>query len=247
MTTFFGFLRVRNEARWIERVVQALQPLCQKIFVFDDNSSDETPLLCAQLGCTVYRSPFEGIDEARDKNWLLEKIWQESPPREPGPGSQTWIIAIDGDEELEPAGPAKVRNAAVGDTHSLAFKIIYLWDTPDQIRRDGLYGRFTRGSAFRMISPLHSFRTTDRKTNFHCGSVPRQLMGMTRNCDVRLFHYGYLEKADRLRKYEFYNRLDGGNRMEDCYRHMVQGDVPEVPADAKLLHAGPLELCALDR
>jgi hypothetical protein len=57
-----------------------------------------------------------------------------------------------------------------------------------------------------------------------------------------IIHYGYLCKEDRLRKYEMLNRVDPGNEAEDCYRHIVQGDVPEVPASAVLRHAGPLQL-----
>jgi hypothetical protein len=32
------------------------------------------------------------------------------------------------------------------------------------------------------------------------------------------------------------------NTLEDNYRHTVQGDIPEVPSDATLMHAGPLML-----
>jgi hypothetical protein len=59
---------------------------------------------------------------------------------------------------------------------------------------------------------------------------------------VYLLHYGYMFKEDRIRKYNYYNRIDPNNEFEDRYRHTVQGDIPEVPADAVLKHAGPLEL-----
>jgi len=238
-------MRLKNEARWIERVIRSLHPLCKGIFVFDDNSDDGTPELCESLGCKVYRSPYKTLNETRDKNYLLERIWHEVNPRDRGAESQDWIIAVDGDEELEPNGAAIIRNCIHPERHSLSLRIVYLWDRDDQIRNDGIYGRFTRGSVFRMVSPLHSFRVTDGRSNFHCGSVPREMMNRTYECPARLLHYGYMHKEDRVRKYAWYNEIDPNNRMEDCYRHMVQGDVPEVPPDARLLHAGPLELCAL--
>lgn len=247
---FHGFLRVRNEARWIERVIASIQPLCNRVFVFDDKSSDDTPNICERMGCKVFRSHFDGVNEARDKNYLLERVWAEVNPQRRGTDSEHWLIAIDGDEELEPKGPAKIREiAARGDVHAFTMNIVYLWDRPDQIRKDGIYGTFHRGSAFRMVSPLHGFGHPKKRfremANFHCGSVPHELINQTVKTDIRLLHYGYMERADRVRKYHWYNELDPGNRQEDCYRHTVQGDIPEVPAEARLLHAGPLELCEL--
>lgn len=246
--TFTGFLRVKNEARWIERVIHSLRPLCGRIFVFDDKSADDTAAICQRLGCTVYHSTYDGVNETRDKNFLLERIWEEVNPQPRGPESEHWIIAVDGDEELEPNGPDIIRAAAKTGAHALTFKIVYLWDRPDQIRTDGIYGTFHRGSAFRMISPLHAFGHPRKRgrdmANFHCGSVPWDLMSQANTCEARLLHYGYMERDDRIRKYAWYNSLDANNAQEDCYRHMVQGDVPEVPAHFRrgqeLLHAGPL-------
>ena len=71
---------------------------------------------------------------------------------------------------------------------------------------------------------------------------------------MRLNHLGYRDRDDRLRKWEYYNRLDGKNPTEGydpqypergAYPHMIQGDVPEVPADAFLMHAWPLKLEAI--
>jgi hypothetical protein len=61
-------------------------------------------------------------------------------------------------------------------------------------------------------------------------------------------------REDRIRKWEFYNSLDPTNRAEGydprfperrSYPHIVQGDIRQVPASARLIHAGPLELQAL--
>ena len=298
---FFGYLRVKNEARWIERVIRSIQPLCERIFVFDDHSDDATGEICESLGCRVFPSPFKKgewhgnalqlgvniigrvnedsrgwyiedmrsrrdvwtcrfktrdeavviaddilhVNETRDKNYLLQHVWQEAAPAECGKNSDHWIIAIDGDEELEANGPALIKQAIKPEIHALTLRIVYLWDRDDQIRTDGIYGKFTRGSVFQMVSPLHSFRSTDGRTNFHCGSVPNELLGRVAKCPARLLHYGYRDRADRVRKFGWYNALDAGNRAEDLYRHMVQGDVPEIPASEKLMHAGPLELVSL--
>ena len=68
-------LRVKNEARWIDRVIRAVQPATDSILVLDDHSSDGTPEICESLGCQVFRSEFDSLDEAHDKDFLLEKLW----------------------------------------------------------------------------------------------------------------------------------------------------------------------------
>jgi hypothetical protein len=50
-----GLLRIKNEARWIARVVRSIQPVCGRILIFDDHSTDGTPEICESLGCRVFR------------------------------------------------------------------------------------------------------------------------------------------------------------------------------------------------
>lgn len=100
-----------------------------------------------------------------------------------------------------------------------------------------------RPSLFRTARGLR-FQTTTCGGNLHCSSIPQQLLRHSIRAEIKLHHLGYMHRADRLRKFEWYNRVDPNNTAEDCYRHVVQGDVPEVPADMKLRHAGPLTLKA---
>ncbi len=74
----WGLLRIKNEARWIEKVICSIQPVCGKILILDDHSHDDTPEICEALGCVVFRSKFSGIHEARE-DWLLNR--RGDPPR----------------------------------------------------------------------------------------------------------------------------------------------------------------------
>jgi glycosyltransferase involved in cell wall biosynthesis len=233
-----AMLRIKNEARWLEEVLASVRPICSDTFVFDDNSTDETVAIAQRAGADVIRSTHKTLDESRDKNELLARVLESKPD---------WILCIDGDEVLEPTGPAKIIQHIVGAPHAWAFtlKIVYLWDDPDHVRVDGIYGNFRRPSLFRVTdarSGLMKFRTTDGAANFHCSNAPEFHIQNSSPADVRLKHYGYIERAMRLAKYDWYNRHDPDNAAEDRYRHMVQGDVPEVPADAVLKHAGPLKI-----
>jgi len=253
--TVFGMLRIRNEARWIVDVVKAMLPICERVFILDDHSDDGTPELCEVIsGVTLFRSPFVGLDERRDKNFLLG-LALACVPEENLTGnirSPFWALAIDGDELLDDDGPAVLR-AELASTEANAFRlpVRYLWDNDltvyskqRQIRVDGVYRQFARPSLFRLFNREFHFMSTPWGGNLHCSSIPQQLLHdvhSTLPC-APLWHLGYNDRADRLRKYHWYNSVDPGNQGEDEYRHCVQGDVPEVPATARLLHAGPLEL-----
>lgn len=250
--TIFGMLRIKNENRWIETVIRSILPLCERVFVLDDHSTDGTPEFCEQLSerVTVIRSTFEGLDERRDKNYLLSRVMGCVSDRHLSGDvkSPFWCLAIDGDEVLEANGPEIIRQS-IANTPYHAFKlpIIYLWGRADQARVDGVYRNFARPSLFRLFNGNFTFQATPWGGNFHCSSIPQELLGHShQQCGARLWHLGYLEREDRIRKYEWYNRIDPGNAAEDCYRHMVQGDVPEVPMGARLKHAGPLELAWVD-
>jgi len=244
-----GLLRVKNEARWIDRVVRSIAPVCRRIIILDDHSTDGTPDICRRAGAYVINSEFEGCDESRDKDFLLSRAYNFVPNefKRGNPESPYWALLIDGDEELVRADVPKVKMLARrNDCHSFAFDILYLWDSPNQIRTDRVYKHFRRPSMFRLMNDRFRFQRTPWGANFHCSSIPQEMLHGSQQSGARLLHYGYMHREDRLRKYEWYNRLDPRNAGEDCYRHIIQGDVPEVPADAVLMHAGPLRLEALN-
>lgn len=241
-------MRVKNEARWIGRVIDSVKAL-GPVFVMDDGSTDDTRLIAKDCGARYLPSPFVGemLDEARDKNFLLEVVRTET--------EADWILCIDGDEELEPLGIQKIRDACEsnrGDVFSL--RVLYLWDKPTQVRLDRWYSSCNRCSLFRVMPGL-KFKSMYADvpgavchTGLHTENAPLTGGDLTAlPLNVFLLHYGYMLKEDRIRKWEWYNRIDPDNEIEDHYRHVVQGDVPEVPADAVLKHAGPLELRRLPR
>lgn len=216
---FVAALRIKNEAAHIGEVLERALALCGRAYVFDDHSTDETAALCRAFGARValLPSPFEGLDEARDKNYLLQQVIAARPE---------WVLWIDGDEVLEAGGPAQLKAAVQRAQGVAAFslKIAYLWDDPEHVRVDGIFGRFTRPSLFRLqgqpVGQL-AFPTTGYGGNFHCGNIPQGLVGRTVELGVRLKHYGYMARAQRDAKYKFYTTIDPNNAAEDNYRHLA--------------------------
>lgn len=245
--TFFGMMRIKNESRWLARVIEAQLPLLERLFILDDHSTDNTPEICERYEkVTLFRSPFEGLDESRDKNFLMQKLYDAIPENDQhftngNPEAPYFALALDGDEELLPSAiPALQRAAETREAHSYFVKILYAWDSPDQIRVDGVYRNFARPSLFRLMNHDFRFQTTPWGGNLHCASIPQEMLHGSRHCDAAVLHYGYIDADLRRRKYEFYNRVDPGNSAEDCYRHILIGD--DFPADSRFMHAGPLRI-----
>jgi GT2 family glycosyltransferase len=218
--TFVGAMRIKDEAPHIREAINRILPLCHRVLVFDDHSSDDTAAICSSFGerVTLFPSQFQGLDESRDKNFLLGKLVSADPD---------WVLWIDGDEILEKSGPEALRAVAKRRSGPAAYslRVAYVWDKPEQIRVDGIYGNFRRPSLFRLqgqpVSRLH-FPATASGGNLHCGNVPRGLVGGSGDLDVRLKHLGYMDRARRQEKYELYNRIDPNNGLEDCYRHLIE-------------------------
>ena len=235
-----GMMRIKNEARWIRSVLQSALAVCERVYILDDHSTDNTPEICQSFGEKVrlYSSPFEGLDESRDKNYLLDVIRLY--------GAE-WILAIDGDELL--LDPKEIKTLLAPATFNAyncySLRVLYLWNNLDQVRTDGVYGHFWRPSLFRAV-PGVCYSETPNGGNFHCGNVPQGLIGSAPHCDARLLHFGYMDARDRRRKYDWYNQHDPENHVEDCYRHMIQGDPGGPSADLHLRHAGPLVLAPLE-
>lgn len=243
---FVGMYRIRNEAKWIEEVIASAFPLCERVFVLDDNSIDGTFEICRAMDqekVTVFRSPYKDLDETRDKNYLYNKILEAYSPNEHGQTWPNWICCIDGDEVFDERAEKIIRKAALKTkANALSLRIYYLWDRPDQIRVDGVYADFHRPSIFRVINPAFRWKQTPWKGNLHCSSIPQEFLGQTEEIEAVLWHYGYITAEIRLAKWEWYNRVDPGNKEEDEYLHMLIGDLDELPADSTTKWAGPLEL-----
>ena len=240
-------MRVKNEARWIQKSIESVKELCgDRIYVMEDGSTDGTPELIEAAGAHLVHSPYAGLplDERRDKQWLLEYVKQQCSP--------DWILMIDGDEALEPNGTEKLRQVIRGNPRSdiLALRVVNLWDSFDQARVDGVYGTMCRQSLFRPL-PDFEFKSYyegklgHNHVGLHTSNAPFSQEAQPIN--VFLLHFGYVYKDDRIRKYRWITQLDPENEIEDFYRHTVLGDLPEFPKDLRCKHGGPVELRKIPR
>lgn len=256
---FVGMLRIKNESQFIAEVLESILPLCPKIYILDDHSTDNTIEICHRYHpqVEVLPSPFTGLNESRDKNWLYDEIIRRCRPE--------YILCIDGDEVLEQRGPEIIREtvARKPDVNSFVMKIAFIWGDRGTVRVDRIYSDFWRPSLFKPFHEqpgdvdtrtlLQEFRfmatpfgraVGDDKPNLHCSSVPQRFIHGRQMCKVRLKHYGYMERETRVKKLDFYTSCDWKNASEDSYRHITQGDnvgAGELPKVQALVEKGILD------
>lgn len=270
-----GMMRVKNEARWIGRAIRSLGRLCHGLMVLDDRSEDATRAIADDAACevfggdySVYDSPFESLNEARDKEWLLERV-VEYVRKAYGRArlDNLWIWCMDGDEEL-PAGAAETLRAMVKSGEHDAFMVgfLYLWNDPRKLRVDGRFLSLGRVSLFRYQRGKSDFRSLyfEGADDLHVGNAPieahRKAVPVqatpvhslysdlnAKLTIVRLLHYGYMLPEDRKRKVAWYSVQDPNNASEGRYQHLIQGDEGGPSASAYLTHGGPLRITDLPK
>ena len=222
----YGMLRVQNEEKYLERCLQSILPVCAQIFVMDDNSTDRTRDIIQSFDkCSYLASPFApgDLNEARDKTLLLRHITNHISHDEIGPGAHNWVLAIDGDEELVAADQSKLYTQSLGHVmNHWTVQILYLWNSVNAVRTDGHYAKCYRPSIFRLIRPDMEFR--NHSGPLHPTNVPVSHISCEARLHepepIRLLHYGYLDGAERERKYRWYVDHDPTQKPfyhKECY------------------------------
>ncbi len=215
-----GVMRIKNEERWIRQSIESQLPICQQVLVLDDHSTDNTRAIVESFGhqCVLIDSPFEGCNEGRDKRYLLSQILLLRPD---------WVLWIDGDEALDKhTRDILFEEAANPIAAWFTLPVLYFWNSETTYRVDGCYANFHRRSFFNISNQnakaLH-FPVGTGKAELHGGgNCPDGLVGTGYISRARIKHFGYVDPAERQRKYEWYNKVDPNNESEDCYRHIIE-------------------------
>ncbi len=213
-------LRIKNEAEWIAEVLASIERVADEIVILDDHSTDDTVRICRTFAKVVdlHEQAADTVDEVRDKNLLLQMALRRDPD---------WVLAMDGDEVLEESAPERIREGirlAPPQVATLAFEWLYFWDDRSHYRVDGKYRDLWHPRLFRVTcQDVESlvFVPTEHGGNFHCGSLPSNIVGLSRRLDVKVKHYGYLHRSLREAKFAFYRTHDPATAATGYYDHLV--------------------------
>lgn len=120
-----------NSASIIRETVSQAKKVSPHVFAVDSHSTDGTPAILAELGCTVVQRPFSNYSDQR--NWAISQI-------EPSYG---WQLHLDADEVLDDRAVAEI-NAVLASTPEFEAYLIR--------RRDYFMGKMLRFSG---VNPWH--------------------------------------------------------------------------------------------
>ena len=217
--------RIQNEERWIEKSLESASEVCQEIVILDDCSTDNTVNICKKFPKVVdiyeRKEPLP-LDEVRDRNILLELALKLDPD---------YILTIDGDEVLMPNSKEilyEELSVLYPNAKVLYLQILDVWDKPNQIRIDGIYGKTWSPRLIKVekTSPILKFYSTKYDGNLHCYNSLIEEIQETYfyNSTVKLLHYSNFNKEIRQKKFEYYNKIDPNSIEQDGYKHVISGE-----------------------
>ena len=119
-----------NEEQHLTDCLASLRPLACPVVVVDALSTDATVAIARDAGATVLEHAFQGFADQR--NWALQHAAQTP-----------WVLFVDADERLTPAGCAEIRSALAGSDGDRC--TVSLGWIP---RRNLLFGREFRGGGW---------------------------------------------------------------------------------------------------
>lgn len=219
-----GMYRVKNEERFIEKSLKSIMDICSEIVILDDNSTDKTTEICSGLDKVVdiHKQSELPLDEVRDRNLLLQMAMKRNPD---------FVLSVDGDEIFMP-NTAEILfeelNVLYPENNVFEFQFLTLWDSPTQIRFDGIFGNYWQKRLFRTKNQPKDllFPENSNPGNLHCGSIPPNVNDYNTpiRSSVKIFHLASFDNDLRQRKYDYYSKIDPANNLTDNYRHMISGE-----------------------
>ena len=91
MTLLSVVILTKNEELHIERALDSVQGIADRVFVIDSGSSDRTVELATARGATVLHKPW--VNYATQFNWALDQLPQDTQ----------WVLRLDADEIVTPS------------------------------------------------------------------------------------------------------------------------------------------------
>jgi hypothetical protein len=192
-----GVILARDEAdRYLAATIQSMQPVCDRILLLDDGSTDGTPDLAMDMGCEVRvrdaDAPMWGQEaSARAELWA----WGAEAA---GDG---WLYVSDADHELVVDPAAWRMMLSSWAVTAWGIPLYDCWDSPQRHRADGQWAAYqmARPWLFRPSACPDPLWTT---RGIHSGHAPANFpyhLGIAPQ-GTWIRHYGWMQAADRETK-----------------------------------------------
>lgn len=201
-----ALLPVFDDARYLPGWLDAVGSRVGAVVALDDGSRDESAAL---LEASPLVDVLLRVDPASKRGWdePANRERLVSAGRELG---AEWFVAFDADERPErrlwEEWPSLVAEADRRGDIGIDQPLRELWDSPDQFRSDGVWGRKRKTAVFRNLDDEHVFDPAQ----WHGEWYPAQYIGTEAflRTDINLYHLKMIERADRINRMRRYQALD---------------------------------------
>jgi glycosyltransferase involved in cell wall biosynthesis len=209
-TRMLALIAVRDGMRFLPGFVNNVAPQVDGIVALDDGSSDGSAEFLAQCPATLslLRNPVDRPvwDEVANHRALVAEALRLGGD---------WAVCIDADERLEQdfrirAERVIARGAALGCS-AYAVRLRELWDSRDQYRADGLWGRKMVARLF-LLRADHAFDPRP----LHGLKAPLQARrgGRFPKADLIFYHLAMVHAQDRAARRRRYEEADPDKRWQ---------------------------------
>jgi glycosyltransferase involved in cell wall biosynthesis len=228
MTRVLGSMVMRNEEdRYLASCLSWSTQFLDKVFVYDDQSTDASPQIARDLGCIVDVRPDDVPSFLEDEGRFRLAAWKAFELQaKPRPGD--WVFSFDADEFLVAEGGerAALDTAVRGAKNSrsvgviLPFPEVFMYaDGSLWHRTDGFWGGIKGPRLF-------EYRTGGewKMKKMGCGSEPTYVGRgpfLSRHA-ISVLHLGYAKDEDKTSKYERYSSLENHGHNNDHVNSIVK-------------------------
>ena len=198
--------------------------LPHEIIISDDCSTDNTVEICKKFPNVVEiheRKEQLPLDEVRDRNIVLELALKRNPD---------YILIIDGDEVLMNNSKEilyEELSVLYPEAKIVHLQILDVWDKPNQIRIDGLYGKGWGPRLLKIDKTFQHLRyiPTEYPGNLHCSNkfIEQIEENYMYYSNVKILHFSNFDQKIRQEKFEYYNKIDPNSINQDGYKHVISG------------------------
>lgn len=206
-------MQLRNEAQYLPGCLEHLRGHVDGIVALDDGSTDGTAEILRRepMVLELLANP-AGDDHVWHENDNKRRLLECA--RRHGAG---WILACDADERYETLFldnlHAIVDSLPDSQLSCLSLSCKELWDSPDSYRVDGVWGRKSRARLLRLPQQISFDLSMELHGAWHPDEVQRH--GLMFHSHYRLYHLRMIRPEDRVKRRDFYTRLDPTHRFQE--------------------------------
>lgn len=212
--------------KYLEQSLKELKRLCDDAIIATNNADENTKETIERYNFKHYEDNREwGREQPNIKTDLLTKAGELKPD---------WIIALDADECFaQEFNREEAEKLASNEEIAYYFFVINLYNDPEHFAHSTGIQRFWN---IRFYKYMPEYGLQFQRKALHCGLGPPITYKYGWHAPFYLLHYGLMDKEDRIRKAERYQKYDPNKKFKGgTYYDELLADLPMRKFDGEQL------------